>query len=128
MTTNPNSQPAAERASDRQLDLLLAAARQPELPPGAQERLAQRLAAAPGPLRVIARTARDDAQGWSLTWLAGLPLAASLALGIYLGAAGSLDSILPTSLTGQTASADSGDFSDFSGMTDAEAEAAAGLT
>jgi hypothetical protein len=31
-----------------------------------------------------------------MAWLAGLPLAASLALGIYLGAAGAGASILPT--------------------------------
>jgi hypothetical protein len=111
------------------VDRLLAQASRPGLPAGARARLDARLAAMPGPVRIVARSGAEPGKAWSLPWLAGLPLAASLALGIYLGAAGSLDSILPSIITGATATADAGDdWSDFGGMSDAEQEAAGSLS
>lgn len=47
---------------------------------------------------------QKKSQSWSPSrWFVALPLAASLALGFYLGAEGVLDRILPTSVTGSVA-------------------------
>ncbi len=123
------SQQAAGRSEAVAVDELLARATQPELPEGARQRLAERLAAAAGPARVYRRDEGRDGGSWSLSWRAGLPLAASLALGIYLGAGGTLDSILPSAITGTAVTADSGDDpGDFSGISDAETDAAGSLS
>lgn len=55
-----------------------------------------------------------------LRWLAAVPIAASLALGIYVGSSGSLNSFLPTSLLGETLAAGE-DPGDLSGISDIEA-------
>lgn len=51
---------------------------------------------------------------------AAVPLAASLALGIYVGSTGSLDAFLPGSVTGETLAAGE-DPGDLSGISDIEA-------
>lgn len=84
-----------EPMSDRELDILLSHASDPRLPLGARSRLQTRLdresmKAGEGPLPV------PEPRRSRLGWLAGLPLAASLAFGIYLGNAGALESILPS--------------------------------
>ena len=84
-----------ELMSDRDLDILLSHASTPGLPLGAKARLLAKLEEQKAmsnvvPLREV------ETQRSRLGWLAGLPLAASLAFGIYLGSAGSLESILPT--------------------------------
>lgn len=95
--------------SDHELDQLLAHASTPPVADGARGRLLQRIAAegrdeppSPASSNVIslseARARRSKpAPQPRLGWLAGLPLAASLALGIYLGAGGTFDGLLSTS-------------------------------
>jgi hypothetical protein len=67
---------------DRELDRLLAAASSPVPPLGAEARLLRRIASTelekPAALSTAPRR----------TWLAGVPLAASLILGLYVGANG----------------------------------------
>jgi hypothetical protein len=91
--------------TDQELDQLLAHASAPPLADGARTRLLQRLAGegqSAAAAHVIslsearARRVRPQEQP-RLGWLAGLPLAASLALGIYLGAGGTFDGYLATS-------------------------------
>jgi hypothetical protein len=89
------------------LDRLLAQAAKPVPPAGAEARLAmkiQGMRAAP-PRR-------------HLPWAAALPLAASLALGIYLGAIGETDSWLPV---GDIAVNEDEASSDLTGIGEAEA-------
>lgn len=84
--------------TDAELDTLLAHASAPPLPLGARERLLARVAAETVPHAGAANVVplRQPARPRSrIGWLAGLPLAASLALGIYLGNAGGLDAYLP---------------------------------
>jgi hypothetical protein len=53
-------------------------------------------------------------------WLTAIPLAASLVVGVYAGASGTLDSFLPATLIGETLAAGE-DPGDLSGVSDAEA-------
>lgn len=93
--------------TDKELDKLLAAASQPALPDGFAARLQARLEE-PVVDNVIAFPQRSERPAPPRRmWLAALPLAASLAFGIYLGAAGTL----PESLSGLDTSlvSDAGD-------------------
>jgi hypothetical protein len=74
--------------TDNELDALLAEATVPDLPAGFADRLNRRLEAAPA-ANVIAFPAVKP-RPVRRPWLSALPLAASLAFGLYLGAAGSL--------------------------------------
>jgi len=68
--------------------------------------------------RLMARISRTTAPArFQLGWSAALPLAASLALGIYLGAVGALDELLPSLVTEDIAAMDDDDGS--SGVTEA---------
>ena len=103
-------------AEARQIDAWLDLATVPAMALDFQTRLLVRArnGSAPAnviPLRPPARSQRP------LHWLAAVPLAASLVLGIYLGAAGSIDSLLPSAVTGTVASSDE-DSGDLSGVTD----------
>lgn len=98
-----------EVMSDDDLDQLLQTASEPPRPLGAEQRMMKRIAAVGNaPASRLERTGR-------FAWLAGgFPLAASLALGLYLGAQGlSIDTIGQTDLAGY-------DDQDFSGIGDAE--------
>lgn len=106
--------PAAEEA--RAIDAMLEAATKPELPAGAEERLLARLQPEG---RVVTLPSRKASPGPVLRWSAALPLAASLALGIYLGAMGTLDDFLPGTVTGELAASDD-DNADLSGVSEAE--------
>lgn len=87
------------------IDRLLAQASAPEVPPGAEHRLMMKARGrSPVPGRAVPR------------WTVAVPLAASLLLGIYLGADGSAESWLPPL---ETAVVDDGD-SDLSGVGEAE--------
>ncbi len=87
-------------AIDRILDLASA----PPVPAGLESRLLSRLSKDVRSTVVpFARPAPKPARSWP--W-AAVPLAASLALGIYLGAAGDLDGILPQAVTGDLAAGD----------------------
>lgn len=96
MSKEPEMMP--ETMTDTELDALLAHASAPPLPLGAKQRLMAKLPHVDGvgaaPTNVVPLR-RPQPKGSRLGWLAGLPLAASLALGIYLGSADSLDSYLP---------------------------------
>jgi hypothetical protein len=87
--------------SDAQLDALLNGTKQPTLPRGFADRLQAKLEQ-PAPNNVIAFPQKKSQPAPSRRmWLSAIPLAASLAIGIYLGAQGTLaDSIstLDTSL------------------------------
>ncbi len=88
----------SNKMSDAELDMLLAAATRPALPDGALAMLNARIAQESGAANVIALQRKAPPQRSRLGWLAGLPLAASLALGLYLGADGAGDTLLPASL------------------------------
>jgi Heavy-metal resistance len=75
--------------SDRELDTLLAHASTPPVPLGAKSRLMTKAHAQTAFVAGEARLAHSHSYS-RLAWLSGLPLAASLALGIYLGAGGGL--------------------------------------
>lgn len=69
--------------------------------------------------RLMARIGRRAAVArFPFGWTAALPLAASLALGVYLGAMGALDSLLPSAITDDVAAV-SDDDGDLSGATEA---------
>ena len=108
-----------DETTRKQIDRVLAAATSPELPAGAIERLLERLA---GEDSAIAMPLRKLLPRPVLRWSSALPLAASLALGIYLGAMGTIDRLLPESVTGELAASD-GDNADLSGVSEAEAYA-----
>ncbi len=108
----------------KQIDDVLAGASNPELPAGAMERLLARL---DDEDRVVAMPSPRPSPRPMLPWSAALPLAASLALGVYLGAMGSLDDFLPDSVTGEVAVSDD-ENADLSGVTDAEAYAEEDVT
>jgi hypothetical protein len=105
-----------EAGEARAIDIVLEAATNPELPAGAEERLLARLE---GEDRVVALASRKAAPGPVPRWTAALPLAASLALGIYLGAMGALDAFLPETVTGELAAGDE-ENADLSGVSEAE--------
>lgn len=92
--------------TDAELDTLLAHASAPPLPLGARERLLARMArevtgevasedAGPAQPSNVVRLRPPAASRPRLHWLAGLPLAASLALGIYLGNSDGIGASLP---------------------------------
>lgn len=60
-------------------------------------------------------------------WFAAVPIAASLALGFYVGSTGSLDALLPAALVGEAVAAGE-DPGDLSGVSDIEALAEDGVT
>ena len=109
MTNGKDMRPGPNPAEEEgQIDKVLRLASDPALPDGAMARLMARVAveeqenklvplvhrAAPPPRRSVFRLA------------AALPLAASLALGIYLGAKGTLDFMMPSLITGGVAMGD----------------------
>lgn len=86
-----------------EIDQLLSLASTPALPEGAASRLMQRIAE-PQTAQVIAfPPAPRRTRGTLFRLATAVPLAASLALGIYLGAKGSLDFMLPSAITGGVA-------------------------
>lgn len=97
------------------IDRVLGLATVPELPPGAAQRLMARIEAD----KVVQFQPRSPARRKIFRYAAALPLAASLALGIYLGARGTLDFALPAAVTGDVASNDDTP-DDLSGVSEAE--------
>jgi hypothetical protein len=82
--------------TDQELDLLLATTQAPQLPAGFANRLQAKLQLE-RPSNVVAFPQKFVApQQRRRIWLSAIPLAASLAVGIYLGAVGTL----PDSLSG----------------------------
>ena len=118
MTVDPNMNQTPEQKIESEADRLLAFATVPDLPPGAVERLLARIEATRTDNVVLFRPAAPRRSA-VFRYAAALPLAASLALGIYLGARGTLDFALPAAVTGDVASADD-PAPDFSGLGEAE--------
>ena len=94
-------------AEAREIDALLSLASRPPSGDAAMARLMARIDAEAREEKVIAFTALRRPPRPSIFRLAAaLPLAASLALGVYFGARGSLDFLLPSALTGGVALSD----------------------
>lgn len=102
--TNGKDTEADPHASDaRAIAAVLKLASDPVLPDGAMDRLMARIAQEPQAARVIPLPPRTVRRPAFFRYAAALPLAASLALGVYLGAKGTLDFMLPTAITGSLA-------------------------
>lgn len=110
------------------IDAVLGLATAPEVPAGAMDRLMARIAEEPQDLKVVAFTPRlqQSRSIWRLA--AAVPLAASLALGVYLGAQGKMDVLMPNAITGGVALNDDVQLDDLGGVGDAEAYAQEGTT
>ena len=118
MTMDPNMEQTPEQRIESEADRLLALATIPDLPAGAIERLMARIDTARAGNVVLVRPAAPRRTAL-FRYMAALPLAASLALGVYLGAQGTLDFALPAAVTGDVASIDD-PAADFSGLGEAE--------
>lgn len=92
-------------------------------PLGAAERLMARIAREPQLVTSVKATQRR----YNLR-LAALPLAASLLLGVYLGAQGRLDFILPAAITDGLAFSEDFPMDELGGMGEAEAVAGENLS
>lgn len=128
MTNGQHSQIPPDAAEAREIDAVLSLASVPPLPAGAAERLMARIAQEPQENTVVAFAPRRAAPRRSpLRYAAALPLAASLALGIYLGAKGTLDFMLPSAITGGVALIDDAP-DDLGGVGEADAYAEESLS
>jgi hypothetical protein len=112
-----------ENQMDEALDRLLKRATDPAIPEGAEARLMVAIRVAEQQSNVVKLQPRPRFQRWAV----GIPLAASLALGIYLGAKGTLDNYMPDNIIGDTL-ADTSDSEPTSGLDDAESYAEGDLT
>lgn len=112
-----------EKQMDAALDKLLKRATGPAIPEGAEARLMTAIQETEQHLNIVQLQPRPRFQRWAV----GLPLAASLVLGIYLGARGTLDNYMPDSIIGETL-ADTVDSEPTSGLDDAESYAEGDLT
>lgn len=92
---------AESEAEAAEIDSLLTLASRPTVPEGALARVLAELSSG-HPANVVAFPQRK-ADRVPFFRYAALPLAASLALGIYLGAQGTLDVAFPTAITGTVA-------------------------
>jgi anti-sigma factor RsiW len=102
--------------SDSELDTLLNVVGQPNLPDGFADRLQARLQTASTNNVVMFPGRKISAPPSRRVWLSAIPLAASLAIGIYIGAIGAV----PEGLDGSLVS-DAGETVLGTGIEDAEA-------
>jgi hypothetical protein len=79
--------------TDAELDVLLKSAKQPVLPEGFAARLEAKLQTATKNNIIAFPTRQKPVQSASSNWLSAIPLAASLAVGIYLGAMAELPNV-----------------------------------
>ena len=112
-----------ENEMDAALDRLLKRATDPVIPEGAESRLMAAIQLAEPKSNVVKFQPRPRFQRWAV----GIPLAASLALGIYLGASGTFDNYMPNSIIGETL-ADTSESEPTSGLDDVESYAEGDLT
>ncbi len=105
------------------LDKLLKHATDPAVPEGAEARLMLAIQSAGQQSNVVPFQPRAKLPGWAI----GLPLAAALALGIYLGSQGTLDAYFPGTITDDI-SAELSDPIPFTGLDDAESYAEGDVT
>ena len=104
MSEGKEGLPAGDTAREaREIDAVLRLATVPGLPEGAAARLMARIAEEPKDNKIIALQSRSTPRRGFWRMAAALPLAASLALGVYLGAQGTLDFMLPAAITGDVA-------------------------
>lgn len=101
---------------------MLAHASAPHLPEGAMDRLMARIAAEPQQAQVVLFAPRAQPRRAAWRFAAAVPLAASLALGVWLGANGKMDFMMPSALTGGVALNDDLPVDDLGGVGDAYAE------
>jgi hypothetical protein len=78
--------------TDHELDSLLKAVPQPDLPRGFAERLQVKLEASPSHNVIAFPVRKTPVASSRRLWLSAIPLAASLAAGVYLGAIGEMPS------------------------------------
>lgn len=103
MTDGKDTQADPHAEDARAIDAVLRLASDPPLPEGATERLLARIAEEPQEARVVALPQRPRTRPGLFRYAAAVPLAASLALGVYFGAKGTLDFMLPSAITGSVA-------------------------
>ena len=112
-----------ETRMDAVLEKLLKRATDPAVPEGAEARLMLAIQSVAQQSNVVPFQPRAKFQGWAV----GLPLAAALALGIYLGSKDTLDAYFPEAITDETA-ADLSVPVPFTGLDDAESYAEGDVT
>lgn len=116
------------RSDDREVRAVLGHASAPPLPAGALERLTARISAEPQDAKVVPFAPRPRPVRSVWRYAAAVPLAASLALGIWLGANGKMDFMMPASVTGGVALNDDAGIDDLGGVGDVTAYAEEGTT
>ena len=112
-----------ETRMDAALVKLLKRATDPAVPEGAEARLMLAIQSVEQRSNVVPFQARPKIQNWAI----GLPLAAALALGIYLGSKDTFDAYLPDAIT-DGISADMSDSMPSTGLDDAESYAEGDVT
>ena len=112
-----------ETQMDAALEKLLKRATDPAVPEGAEARLMLAIQSVGQQLNVVPFQPRPKMQSWTV----GLPLAAALALGIYLGSKDTFDAYLPEVIT-DGVSADMSDSMPSTGLDDAESYAEGDVT
>jgi hypothetical protein len=112
-----------ETRMDAALAKLLNRATEPSVPEGAEVRLMLAIQSVEQQLNVVPFHPRPRMQSWTI----GLPLAAALALGIYLGSKDTFDAYLPDTITDDV-SADMSDSMPSTGLDDAESYAEGDVT
>jgi len=112
-----------ETRIDAALEKLLKHATDPVVPEGAEARLMLAIQSVQQQSNVVPFQPRPTIQNWAI----GLPLAAALALGIYLGSKDTLDAYFPAAIT-EGISADLSDPIPFTGLDDAESYAEGNVT
>src|SRR6185295_17928110 len=100
------------------LEKLLKRASDPAVPEGAEARLMAAIHVAERQSNVVKFQPRQKIHRWAV----GLPLVASLALGIYLGSGDTFDAYFPDNITGEV-TADLSDSTLLTGLDDAESYA-----
>jgi hypothetical protein len=114
-------------AETREIDRVLALASVPPMPADAVPSLLARIAEEPQQAAVLPFRPRGQMPRRSLLrYATALPLAASLALGVYLGARGTLDFMLPAAITGVALNEETID--DLGGVSEADDYAAESLS
>ena len=111
-----------ETQMDAALVKLLKRATDPSVPEGAEARLMLALQSVGQQSNVVPLQPRPKIQNWAI----GLPLAAALALGIYLGSKDTFDAYLPEAIT--DGMADMSDSVPSTGLDDAESYAEGDVT
>jgi hypothetical protein len=112
-----------ETRMDAALEKLLKRATDPAVPDGAEARLMLAIRSVGQQVNVVPFHPRPGMQGWTM----GLPLAAALALGIYLGSKDTFDAYLPEVIIAGV-SADMADSMPTTGLDDAESYAEGDVT